>query len=194
MKSTRDLLLAHNYKALHLSGFQGLRTDKVLSELQITKGAFYHYFPDKLSLGYAIIDEILNPVYLNLWKKTEENPENPIASITNLLAHLQTQILKSDEDAKLGCPLNNLIQEMAPLDEGFRNRLQFIVAEQRRMLANAFRNAQKKRLINNESDPDDLAIFVLSAVEGSFTMAKALQSKKAFDQCINQLNNWLTTL
>lgn len=194
MKSTRDLLLAHNYKALHLSGFQGLRTDKVLSELQITKGAFYHYFPDKLSLGYAIVDEILKPMYLRLWKKAEENPENPIASITNLLEHHQTHILKSDEDAMLGCPLNNLVQEMAPLDEGFRNRLQFIVAEQRRMLANALRNAQKKNLIHNESDPDDLALFILSAVEGSFTMAKALQSKKAFDQCMNQLKNWLTTL
>jgi len=194
MKSTRDLLLAQNYKALHLSGFQGLRTDKVLSDLQITKGAFYHYFPDKLSLGYAIVDEILKPKYLNLWKKTEENQDNPIASISNLLEYHQIQLLKSDEDAKLGCPLNNLVQEMAPLDEGFRNRIQFILAEQRRMLANAFRNAQKKRLIRNESDPDELALFVLSSVEGAFSMAKALQSKKAFDQCINQLKNWLTTL
>ncbi len=194
MKATRDLLLTQNYKALHLSGFQGLRTDKVLSDLQITKGAFYHYFPDKLSLGYAIVDEILRPNYLNLWKKAEENQENPIGSIITLLDYHQKHILKSDEDAKLGCPLNNLVQEMAPLDEGFRNRLQFILAEQRRMIANAFRNAQKKRLIRNESDPDELALFVLSSIEGSFSMAKALQSKKAFDQCINQLKNWLTTL
>lgn len=194
MKSTRDLLLTQNYKALHLSGFQGLRTDKVLADLQITKGAFYHYFPDKLSLGYAIVDEILKPNYLNLWKKAEENQDNPIGSITSLLEYHQKHILKNDQDAKLGCPLNNLVQEMAPLDEGFRNRLQFILAEQKRMLANTFRNAQKKKLILNDSDPDELALFVLSSIEGSFSMAKALQSKKAFDQCTNQLKNWLAGL
>jgi len=194
MKATRELLLEHNYKAIHLNGFQGLRTDKVLSDLEITKGAFYHYFPDKLSLGYAIVDEILKPNYLNLWKKAEENLDDPISSIVQILDYIQANILKSEEDARLGCPLNNLIQEMAPLDEGFRNRLQFIVAEQRRMLGNAFRNAQKKKLIQNNSEPEELALFVLSSVEGAFSLAKGLQSKRAFDMCINQLRSWIKSL
>lgn len=194
MNSTREHLLAQNYIAMHLNGFQGLRTDKVLADLKVTKGAFYHYFPDKLSLGYAIIDEIIKPNYLNTWKKVEENVDQPIDSMIKLLEFIQNNILKSEDDAKLGCPLNNLIQEMSPLDEGFRNRLQFIVAEQRRMLANTFKNAQKRNLIQSTAEPEELAIFFLSSVEGSFSIAKALQSKRAFDFSINQLILWLKSL
>jgi AcrR family transcriptional regulator len=194
MNSTREQLLEHNYIAMRLHGFQGLRTDKVLADLRVTKGAFYHYFPDKLSLGYAIIDEIIKPNYLNLWKKVEENVDQPIDSIIKLIEFIQTNILKSEEDAKLGCPLNNLIQEMSPLDDGFKNRLQFIVAEQRRMLTNTFKNAQKRNLIRSTSEPEELSIFFLSSVEGAFSIAKALQSKRAFDYSMTQLKLWLKSL
>jgi AcrR family transcriptional regulator len=194
MNSTREQLLEQNYIAMRLHGFQGLRTDKVLADLHVTKGAFYHYFPDKLSLGYAIIDEIIKPNYLNLWKKVEENVDQPIESIIKLIEFIQTNILKSEEDAKLGCPLNNLIQEMSPLDEGFKNRLQFIVAEQRRMIANTFRNAQKRNLIHSTSEPEELSVFFLSSVEGAFSIAKGLQSKRAFDYSMNQLKLWLKSL
>lgn len=64
---TRTQILQHIFEAIKLHGYQGLRTDKVISELGVTKGAFYHYFPDKQSVGYAVTDEIIAPMYISNW-------------------------------------------------------------------------------------------------------------------------------
>ncbi|MDB5014222.1 MAG: hypothetical protein JWQ25_2424, partial [Daejeonella sp.] len=64
---TRTQILNKNYEAMSKHGFQGLRTDKVIAELNITKGAFYHYFPSKNSVGYAVVDELMTPQYITNW-------------------------------------------------------------------------------------------------------------------------------
>jgi AcrR family transcriptional regulator len=76
MEDTRARILQENYKAVHRFGFQGTRTDKVVAELGITKGAFYHYFPTKNDLGYAIVDEIILPNYTSIWKAFEHATEH----------------------------------------------------------------------------------------------------------------------
>lgn len=179
---------------MHLHGFQGMRTDKVIQEMSITKGAFYHYFPDKLSLGYAIVEELLRPQYLGLWKIADHHPNGPIDGILEVLKKFRTEVCTSDESASLGCPLNNLIQEMAPLDEGFHNRLQFIIAEERRILKQSLLKSVEKGHFSPTIPVDDIVIFILSSVQGAFAIAKVLKSKAAFDQSINVLERWVQTL
>lgn len=194
MKPTREVLLKAHLKAMHLHGFQGMRTDKVIQSLEITKGAFYHYFPDKLSLGYAIVDELLKPQYLNIWKKVEQHPQGVIDGLLEVLAYFSQSVCTNDERASLGCPLNNLIQEMAPLDEGFHNRLQFIVAEERRMLRQALQKGIQSGRLSTHLEADDVALFILASVQGAFAIAKALKSKGAFDQAIGVLVNWVSQM
>lgn len=194
MKATREALLHAHLKAMHLHGFQGMRTDKVIQSMAITKGAFYHYFPDKLSLGYAIVEEILRPQYLGLWKLVEHHPKGPIEGILAVLEKFRTEVCTSDESASLGCPLNNLIQEMAPLDEGFHNRLQFIIAEERRILKQTLMKSVEKVQFSPTIPVDDIVIFILSSVQGAFAIAKVLKSKAAFDQSINVLERWVKSI
>ena len=65
--STRQNILKKCFEAIEKGGFEALRTDKEIQNLGISKGAFYHYFPTKLELGYAIIDEIIKPLYESKW-------------------------------------------------------------------------------------------------------------------------------
>ncbi len=194
MKATREELLNAHFKAMHLHGFQGMRTDKVIQELSITKGAFYHYFPDKITLGYAIVEEILRPQYLGLWKTVEQHPSGVIDGILAILAQFKSKICTSDESAALGCPLNNLIQEMSPLDEGFHNRLQFIIAEERRMLRQSLKAGVQQGHLPAHLVVDDVTLFILASIQGAFAIGKALKSKTAFDQIIGILELWVSQL
>ena len=76
MNDTRAQILERNFQAVRLHGFQGMRADKVITDLGITKGALYHYFPNKFELGYAIVDELIAPVYVNSWRPFEEATAN----------------------------------------------------------------------------------------------------------------------
>lgn len=192
MNDTRTQILECNYRVVRLNGFQGMRADKAIAELGITKGALYHYFPNKFELGYAIVDEIIAPGYKNAWRHFEYVGQNHLdALIATLEAHKQRA---SDDEIRLGCPLNNLIQEMTALDEGFKTRLQAIVGEMHASLTAGLRNGQLAGGITSVVDPSQTAWFILSCVEGSYGMAKSSQSLTVFRASIDQLITYLRTL
>jgi AcrR family transcriptional regulator len=192
MNATRAQILERNFHAVRLHGFQGMRADKVITELGITKGALYHYFPNKYELGYAIVDELLTPAYVNSWRPFEEATAHHLDALVACLEDHKRRA--TEEDIRLGCPLNNLVQEMTPLDEGFRTRLQALVRGMHASLETGFRNAQAAGAITTVVNPTRTAWFVLSCVEGSYGMGKAAQSVAVFKASIDQLITYLRTL
>ncbi len=185
MIDTRQNILEKNYEAMHRQGFQGVRPDKVISELGITKGAFYHYFPSKLELGYAVVDEIIGPRYTGLWKQLDYHQGHPVEGIVWCLEGIRSGM--NATQCELGCPLNNLINEMAPLDEGFRKRLQAIMEAMHSAISRALQRAADKGLLNKNIDADNYAYFILAAMEGCFSVGKSMQDKGAFDAAMDAL-------
>jgi hypothetical protein len=94
----------------------------------------------------------------------------------------------------LGCPLNNLIQEMSPLDEGFRLRLHSIVDRERALLETAIQFSVDAGELKSTVNPESLALFILSAIEGCFSISKSLQRKSAFDDGVEHLKAYLLSL
>ena len=56
---TREVLLWAAFREMQKSGFESASLTKILADTGLTKGALYHYFPNKVSLGYAVVDEIV---------------------------------------------------------------------------------------------------------------------------------------
>lgn len=192
MKDTRKLILDKNFEAVRLHGFQGTRADKVIKDLGITKGALYHYFPSKKDLGYAIVDEIVAPMFLEKWQQVEACEGNPVDCIIALIEKMKTH--GSCEAINLGCPLNNLMQEMSPLDDGFRIRLERIVLKIHHIIQNGLEKGQKNGYVKAEVEPAQTAIFIFSSLEGAYGIAKVMQSKEVFEQAANGLITYLRSL
>jgi AcrR family transcriptional regulator len=189
---TRQQILEKNFHSIWLNGYQGTRTDKVIEGLGITKGAFYHYFASKQALGYAVVDEIIAPMFVNTWKVLESTEGNPIEQINKVLRGMINNT--PAEQVVLGCPLNNLMQEMSPLDDGFRIRFQEIINQLRIFIEDALRRGQDNNTVTNTIDPTQVALFVLAGLEGSYSIAKSLQSKDAFKSSVNQIIMFLNIL
>lgn len=189
---TRRSILEKNYEAIHRQGFQGTRTDKVIEEIGITKGAFYHYFKNKKQLGYAVVEEILAPNFIGHWRQLDKHEDQPIDGIIQLLEQFKRQF--GEKEIRLGCPLNNLIQEMAPLDEGFQKRLSHILKEMHASVKRALQKAGDNLQLATFVDEDALAHFILASLEGAFSIAKSYQSKRIFDQSVNQLIRFVRSL
>lgn len=189
---TRTQILNKNYEAICKHGFQGLRTDKVISELNITKGAFYHYFPSKNSVGYAVVDEIITPNYVSNWANLIREDVHVIDAFIEALTTIKGY--SNPENIYLGCPLNNLIQEMSPLDEGFRKRLLKIVNTKKKYMQEALQYGIEHQQVKADIDPEQTALFVLASFEGSYSIGKIFQSFKAFADSFDQLINFLNKL
>lgn len=189
MRDVRRQILEKNREAMHIHGYQGLRADLVVNELGITKGAYYHYFSGKQELAYSILDELIAPEHLQYWGTLNQYFGHPIEGIIERLKALRTE-LKSDY-FPLGSELNNLIQEMAPLDEGFRLRLQRILDGIRLAIRGAVERGQKSRLIKAEAHAEEIANFVMCNLLGAFSLAKAFQDRKYFDRSIEHMTEYL---
>ena len=116
---TRQRLLQAAFQEIYKSGFRGTDLDAILKVAGVTKGAMYHHFKNKEALGYAVLDEVIHDGTREKWLWPLKNAVNPIDT---LVAIVKGTSLRPHHLA-CGCPLNNLSQEMAPLDEGFRKRI-----------------------------------------------------------------------
>lgn len=188
----RQQILEAMYGNVRLHGFQGLRADKVITELGVTKGGLYHYFPNKQAIGISIIDEIIEPMFLKFYGELQRSSGDPIPMLQEHLRWLSG--ICTDEEAALGCPLNNLVQEMSPLDEDFRTRLQKILNVMQSTVAEALRRGQDAGLLKTTFDCDATAWFYLASIEGAYSMAKVNRSAQTFKRVNQQIINYFETL
>jgi len=188
---TRRSLLGAAFREMYKSGFQAASLDNILSNANVTKGALYHHFGSKQELGYAVVDELIREHVLNRWVRSLEKAENPI---DGLLAILRAKEPHPGFDQRLGCPLNNLAQEMSPLDEGFRKRLEGVFREWRQGIAKALRRGQQGGQVRSEVDPLEAADFFIAALEGSMSLAKNAQDTNVFENCKAGLARYLKGL
>lgn len=197
-KKTRDLersrkeILDAAFKEIYARGFQGVSVDDIVAKTTLTKGAFYHQFPTKLDLGYALVDEVIKPMIIERWVRPLDQYENPLDGI---LKQMELLIGKaSPAELKLGCPLNNLVQEMAPVDKGFHKRLQEALNLWISEMEVHLRRAKKNGYLKSDVDTKKVAHFVVMAHEGFYGMLKGLNEPKAFDALFDSMKRYFSTL
>lgn len=188
---TRHKLLERAFEEIHRNGFRAASLDSILADAGVTKGALYHHFQNKAELGYAVVEEVVRPWMAETWRPVVE-ADNPIdAAIATIRKRLKE---RSEMALTLGCPFNNLCQEMSPVDEGFRKRLNAILDEWREQTSEAMRRGQKNGTVCPDVDARAAATFVISSIEGCVGMAKASQSREFLEAGFRGLIEYLEHL
>ncbi len=183
--NTRQLILQRCFEAIQNQGFELLRTDKEIIRLKITKGAFYHYFPNKLELGYAVIDEILLPQYSKKWETLLSIKTNIGNTIVNLLENEKNQV--TEKSIKRGDILYNLMVEMSHIDDVFREKLENVHDMQVTMLQRAILTGRASGEFKNTMDARSLAMNIIGGLIGCYSIAKVRNSKDVFTAMISTL-------
>ncbi len=189
---TRDAILAAAFEEIHEQGFRGASIDSILRRTGVTKGALYHHFPNKNALGYAVVDEVMSPWASTLMADLDREDLDPIDTLL-AIGHEQAK-RDASPDPMLGCPVNNLVQEMAALDEGFRQRLNGILETWRGTIRRALMRGQRQGSIRPTVDADATAAFVLAAYQGSIGLAKSSRNAELFETCVAGFNQYLESL
>ncbi len=188
----REQILQAAFDEIHRVGFQAASLSRILAHTGLTKGALYHHFGSKLALGYAVVDELLAEYLREIWLRPLENADDPIQAMIRSLRKMGDSI--GEEDLALGCPLNNLAQEMAPIDEGFRQRLEAIYSEWRNGIETALLRGQKKGIVRKDINPQNTAATIVATMEGCIGMAKNAQSRELLLQCGQGIVQYLGSL
>lgn len=177
-EKTRHEILRAGYKETFMHGFQASSVDSIVERAGITKGAFFHHFPTKNELGYAIADEILREMMLDRWIRPLAAYQNPVKGmITRYRRNMEET---SEENLGYGCPLNNLTQEMSAVDPVFRESLQAVLDGWIEETEVYLKKAQDRGYVKREVDVKMAAMFMVMAEEGSAAIIKNLRDRKAY--------------
>lgn len=197
-KKSRDLersrkeILEVAFMEVFTNGFQGVSIDDIVAKTKLTKGAFYHQFPTKLDMGYALVDEVIKPMIIERWIKPLESYENPLDGI---LAQMKTLIGEADpKHLKLGCPLNNLVQEMSPIDKEFHKRLQIALNLWIDEMEKQLKRAKKSGYLKSDVNTKQVAHFVVMAHEGFYGMLKGLDDPQIFSALYASMKQYFKTI
>lgn len=129
---------------------------------------------------------------IDRWITPLSDYENPLEGI---LDRLNTLIGKADPaELKLGCPLNNLVQEMVPVDKGFHKRLQIALNLWIDEMDLQLKRGKKAGYIRSDINTRQVAHFVVMAHEGFYGMLKGLNDKSAFHALFDSLKRYFETL
>ncbi len=174
MKDTREILIEATYKELYHYGYQGTSLSKIMTTSNLTKGALYHYFKSKKEIALESISSMVGTFMKEYWEEVAEKTDTPYKTLFQRIEQLPSELINNEPliDTKHGCFLNNLMQEMIPLDDDFANLLQGLYARFENTIFLLLQKAQAKGELKENIDVEDLAIYVTNAIEASISLAK----------------------
>lgn len=190
-ESTRSNILEIAAQEILRCGFQSSSIGAIIKQTNVSKGCFYHHFSTKKELGYAVLDHSIEHVKNEVWMPMLMS-ENPLTTIINMFSYPEQYL--DHEKVKLGCPINNLSQEMSPIDEGFRQKIEKMYADWKTHLSTSLKRRQDNGAMKNNVSAEEIATLVIAVTQGATGIAKNSQQPKSFSEYSHGLVEYLKFL
>jgi len=188
-ENTRQKLLDVTADEIHKHGFNATSLSVILNRCEISKGALYHHFPNKIELGYAVFEEVYTPMFLATWQPALVL-DDPIEGLCEFFTNMH--LCMSHEEIVCGCPLNNLCQEMSGVDEGFRLRILHMEQQLNKMFVDSFEKIS--HLLRNDIDYSQVSYFIVASMHGATSLSRSACDKEVFSMVLDELCNYIRAL
>jgi TetR/AcrR family transcriptional repressor of nem operon len=191
-ETTRQRLLEAAHREIYEHGYQAASLDRILADTGLSKGALYHHFGTKQALGLAVVNEVIGTRMQEEWIEPIQQAQRPLQTIIELLGLKQKRA--TEMSLRLGCDLNNLMQEMSPLDEAFRQSLAKVITQWRATLESGLRRSREIGELRSGVDCARTALFVVAAIEGCVGTSKNQRSVEGHRDCLDGVKDYLYSL
>ncbi|WP_051669543.1 TetR/AcrR family transcriptional regulator [Bryobacter aggregatus] len=192
-EGTRRKILAAAFVEFYRNGFQGGSLNHIVEMAGATKGALFHHFAGKQQLGYAVVDEVIRPLLQERWLDPLKDSQNPIGDLKRAFRKFVKQDIESGSWLN-GCPLNNLAQEMSPLDEGFRTRIDKLYTEWRDLYTASLAAAIQVGKIRKDVSARNTAALIVAGQMGIWGTGKYSQNQEIMMQASDAMCDYLDSL
>jgi TetR/AcrR family transcriptional regulator, transcriptional repressor for nem operon len=180
-KQTR--LIETATKLAHQRGFNQTTLADIARESGVPLGNVYYYFKTKEALGEAVIDKLACTLQV-LRTKWDASPDPKL----RLEAFIQMSIDNRDLLARSGCPVGTLCTELHKEASPLALEATKLFAELLEWLEAQF------RLIGKKGESRDLAVHLLSALEGASLLANTFHTADYVVREANRLKEWVRAL
>jgi TetR/AcrR family transcriptional regulator, transcriptional repressor for nem operon len=172
VNAAADLIYAH--------GVDRTSLDDVMAASGVSKSQLYHYFANKDALVLEVIALQAERVLA-----AQQPHLGALDSLRALRAWGQAIIRLNEQVHMRGCPLGSLANELANTSESARKRLADSFSMWRDRIERGLAKMRERGELAASADPHDLALALLSAVEGGLLLAKTTQTSRPLEISID---------
>jgi TetR/AcrR family transcriptional regulator, transcriptional repressor for nem operon len=192
-EETRHKILMAAFAEFYAHSFQGGSLNRIVAAAGTTKGAIFHHFESKQALGYAVVDEVIGPILLQRWLDPVKTSSDPLSELQKAFRRYVNEDIASGH-LVYGCPLNNLAQEMSPLDAGFHRRINALYDLWRDTYAGALERAIQAGTVKASVSPTAAAALIVSAQMGVWGSGKSSRDEHVMRQAAQGVCDYLESL
>lgn len=191
MKSeTRERLVETARRLFHEHGYTATGIAQILEAANARSGSLYYFFPTKEDLLLAVLEkykELLWPIVI---QPVFDRVADPIERIFGILNGYRLQLLATKYQS--GCPIGNLALELTNSIPAARVLIAGNFSGWRAVIEQCLGDAAGR--LPASVDKEQLALFVLTTMEGAVMLARTYHSIEPYDAAVTQLRDYFDRL
>ena len=193
-KATQNLIINKSFEMFYSNGFKSTNIPDIMRETSLSKGAFYHHFKNKHEIGIKVIENIITKRIQDGFIVPLEDYKNK--NIPKLLLYIFTERIKkfSEKEKELGCPANNLINEIGCSDSEFRILLRNLIDSWQIALVKVLEFGKAKNQIHSNVNCSALATCLIGSFEGIRGIRKIYDNNQIFDNYIIGITHYINAI
>jgi len=177
--NTKDILIRRGVEMLTEQGMHATSLDELMKSVQIPKGSFYHYFPNKDAFVLAILDAYQHYFIKKLHSFLSRTDLTPIERMDAFVKNAGEGMQRYD--FKRGCLVGNLGQEVSYLPPEISQRLEDIFKQWEFKIAQCLEEL-KEQVQYQHLNCERLAYQFWIGWEGAILRARLVKSTKPLDE------------
>lgn len=188
--ATRDRLVETARTLFWEQGYSATGVAQILTAAKARSGSLYYFFPTKEDLLIAVLEkykELLDPLVI---RPVFERIRDPIERIFGILGGYRILLLSTK--FQHGCPIGNLALEVGNTQPAARKLVAANFSGWRKAIELCLADAEDR--LPARLDREQLALFVLTTMEGAVMLARTYHSIGAYDAAIVRLRDYFTYL
>jgi TetR/AcrR family transcriptional regulator, transcriptional repressor for nem operon len=193
-QETKKLIIETSFDMFYSNGYNNTSIPDIMKKTNLTKGAFYHHFKNKLEIGKKVIEDILSlRIYNGFIKPLKENKSK---SVSDLLVYVFTERIVnfSEKEKALGCPANNMINEIGCSVSDFREPLRKLMDGWKDALIDVLEIGKKNNEIKKEVDSNAAATYLICSFEGARGIRKIYNDDALFNNYLLAVKEYIKSI
>jgi TetR/AcrR family transcriptional regulator, transcriptional repressor for nem operon len=173
--ATRDRIVAAASAAWHAKSFDGVGVAEICRLASVHKGSFFHFFPSKEALLLSILEGRAKALRTTLLASAFKPDVPPLARLRRFF---DAAFESAAEERRLtgsfrGCPIGNVLSELATRDEAVRKASASALDVLRESFLEALREARRDGSLPSDRNPEATADALLAFMQGMALLGKA---------------------
>ena len=193
-QETKKLIIETSFDMFYSNGYNNTSIPYIMKKTNLTKGAFYHHFKNKLEIGKKVIEDILSlRIYNGFIKPLNENKSK---SVSDLLVYVFTERIENftEKEKALGCPANNMINEIGCSVHDFREPLRKLMDGWKDALIDVIEMGKKNNEIKKEVDSNAAATYLICSFEGARGIRKIYNDDALFNNYLEAVKEYIRSI